>query len=165
MNTEIGEFVVGAWLQEVARCGFVQFNVRPPVEGLAGQSEFDVIGFDHGSRTVHMCEVATHLGGLNYGRGYQNTLDRIQQKFEKQREYAEHYLTDFVVHKFSLWSPNVPRGFLTDRLGEIDGLELVVNSSYRQRIGELREIACTTTRDTGNPFFRSLQILTHLRDG
>ncbi len=162
---EVGEYVVGAWLQEVASCSVVTYNVRPPNRGTSRQAEFDVIGFDFENRIAYMCEVATHLGGLNYGNGYQHTINRIQKKFDRQREYATDHLGNFDEHKFMLWAPNVPRGTLTDRLGEIPGLELVMNSMYRHRVRQLEEIACKTVADTGNPFFRSLQILTHLRDG
>ncbi len=68
MITEMGEFVVGAWLKEVAGVDFLSYNVRPPGGGLAGLAEFDVVGFDHGERTVYLAEVSTHLDGLNYGR-------------------------------------------------------------------------------------------------
>ena len=61
------------------------------------------------------------------------------------------------------WSPRVPVGVITEALAQEAGLELVVNAEYARRIDELRRLAMATTRDTGNPFFRSLQILEHLR--
>ncbi|MEE8203558.1 MAG: hypothetical protein V3R74_07350 [Alphaproteobacteria bacterium] len=146
----------------MVRCDFVQYNVRPPGGGLAGLAEFDVVGFDFGKRTVYLAEVSTHLDGLNYG-SYQKTLDRITRKFERQRDYARQHLADFSRHRFMFWSPRVAVGFLTDHLSEIDGLELVINGAYSKRVDELRELARNTTRDTGNPFFRSLQILARLR--
>ena len=162
MTTEMGEYVAGAWLREVAGCDFVNYGVRPPGGGLAGLAEFDLVGFHFGERTAYLCEVTTHLDGLNYG-SYQLTLERITKKCERQRDYARRYLAVFASHRFMFWSPRVPVGRLTDHLCGIDGLELVINGEYRKRVGELRELARDTTRDTGNPFFRALQILGHLR--
>ena len=34
--TEMGEYVVGAWLREIGGCDFVNYNVRPPVGGNEG---------------------------------------------------------------------------------------------------------------------------------
>ena len=35
-TTEMGEYAVGAWLREIERCDFVNYNVRPPVSGQEG---------------------------------------------------------------------------------------------------------------------------------
>ena len=32
MLTDIGEFIVGAYLQLIEECDFIDYNVRPPVE-------------------------------------------------------------------------------------------------------------------------------------
>ncbi len=61
------------------------------------------------------------------------------------------------------WSPVVPKGYITKELEKIDGLELVTNKKYTQCIDELRIKAKELTNDVGNPFFRMLQILEHLR--
>jgi hypothetical protein len=161
---EMGEFVVGAWLREVAGCDFVDYNVRPPRAGRAGQAEFDVLGLHFAANTAYVCEVATHLDGLNYG-GASNvdTLNRIRTKANRQRTYAAEFLTNFALHRFMFWSPRVPVGFLTESLSKIDGLELVINRVYADRVAELRQKASSTSRDCGNPFFRVLQILEHLR--
>jgi hypothetical protein len=47
---------------------------------------------------------------------------------------------------------------------EKDGLEMVINAKYKQQVDLLRELARKTTRDFGNPFFRTLQILEHMRE-
>lgn len=163
MATEMGEYLVGAWLREIAGCDIVDYNLRPPVGGSAGQAEFDVLGLDFRDGTAHLCEVATHLGGLNYGAGYRDTADRLAKKHARQRDYATRYLGGFACHRFTLWSPRVPVGRLTDALAGIDGLELVINDEFSRRVAELNTKAGTTTRGTGNPFYRALQILAHLR--
>ena len=80
MAAEMGELVVGAYLKEVLGCDFVDYNVRPPGGGLAGQHELDVLGLHFGDGIAFLCEVATHLDGLNYGSGNQDTLQRIADK-------------------------------------------------------------------------------------
>jgi hypothetical protein len=61
------------------------------------------------------------------------------------------------------WSPVVPKGYLTKELEKIDGLEIIINKEYARCIDELRIKAKELTNDVGNPFFRMLQILEHLR--
>ena len=121
-----------------------------------------MVGFHFGDRVAYLCEVATHLDGLNYG-SYAETLDRVTKKHGRQREYAGRYLGDFACRHFMLWSPRVPVGKLLQGLDQIDGLDLVVNETYAERVAELRQRARRTTRQTGNRFFRALQIPEHLR--
>lgn len=123
--------------------------------------EIDVIGLRFADRTAFLCEVATHLDGLNYG-SYAETISRVRSKYEKQRAYAKSVLSTFAVPKFMLWSPRVPEGSLSERLREL-GMELVVNADYTRRVEMLQDLAKVTTKDIGNPFFRALQLLGHLR--
>jgi hypothetical protein len=162
MKTQVGEYVVGAYLKLILECDVVDYNVRPPGGGLKGLAEFDVVGLRLGERLAYICEVTTHLDGLNYGNN-PTTIRRLQEKFERQRWYAEAYLSDFEKRHFMFWSPVVPRGYLTEKLVKIEGLELKINEAYQACIAELMEEARRTTRDIGNPFFRALQILAHLR--
>ncbi len=163
MNTSMGEYIVGAYLQQILKCDVVDYNVRPPDGGLSGLAEFDVIGLKFSESTAYLCEVTTHLGGIDYG-GYQVTLEKIKDKHQRQRWYAENYLSNFDRVRYMFWAPVVPRGFLTEELNKIEGFELVINARYKACVGELRELAGGSTRDVGNPFFRSLQIIEHLRD-
>ena len=163
MKTQMGEYIVGAYLKSCLGCDFVDYNVRPPAGGLAGLGELDVVGLSFSQRTAYLCEVSTHLGGLEYGKGYKDSVDRIRKKHRRQRAYAVRYLKNFKNHRFMLWSPVVPRG-LVKPLGSIAGLEVVINAGYTERVRELEAAARETKRDTGNPFFRALQILAHLRE-
>ena len=61
------------------------------------------------------------------------------------------------------WSPVVPNGYLTNELSKIETLELVLNKDYTSKIATLRQEAKEATNDVGNPFFRILQILEHLK--
>ncbi len=163
MHTDIGEYIVGAYLGIVLGCPIVQYNVRAPGGGLVGLNELDVIGLDTNTGSAYLCEVATHLGGLLYGAGNADPIARIAKKYAWQQAYAAAHLAAFPHRRYLLWSPVVPIGALTMGLAGIDGLELVINGDYAARIAELRVRARQTTTDHNNPFFRTLQILEYLK--
>ena len=162
MLTDVGEFIVGAHLQLIEECDFIDYNVRPPGGGLKGLGELDVVGLNFKTNTAYLCEVTTHIRGVLY-KNNQETINRIKKKHERQIEYANKYLKNFKNHRFMFWSPVVPIGYITDHLQEIEGLELVINGEYKKRIEQLRLLARNTTHDARNPFFRMLQIMEHLR--
>lgn len=163
MATDMGEYIVGAYLQLVEKCDFVGYNVNPPGGGREGQAEFDVIGFHFKNKTVYLCEVATHVQGANYGRKDKSTLDVIKDKFSRQKTYSDKYLSEFTTVRLIFWSPRVSVGALTNGLASIDGLELVINEEFIKRVDELRALARESKANTGNPAFRMLQILEALR--
>lgn len=163
MLTDIGEYFVGAYLQLCEECDVVDYNVRPPGGGLDGLGELDVIGFNFKSDTVFLCEVTTHIRGLLY-KNNSETVDRIARKHERQKTYAKKYLSNFKSHHYQFWSPVVPRGYITEHLAKLDGLEMIINGSYKQRIEELKVKAAKETHDARNPVFRVLQILERMRD-
>lgn len=162
MLTDIGEYIVGAYLQLRLDCDVVDYNVRPPGGGLPGLEELDVVGLNLKTRTAYLCEVTTHIRGLQYGV-QRATIERVRKKYHRQQQYGAKYLSDFS-REHMFWSPVVPTGFLTDSLSELAGLQCVINGEYKRRIGELQALAADTTHDARNPVFRMLQILAHLRD-
>ena len=159
MLTDIGEFIVGAYLQIEEKCDVVDYNVRPSGGGLKGLHEFDVIGLNFKTDTVFFCEVSTHIRGLKY-----KTLERVRKKHERQKLFAKQYKDNFEHHKFMFWSPYVPRGKVSKGLSKIDGLELIINGDYKRRVDDLRSRAKDETHDARNPFFRMLQITEHMKD-
>lgn len=165
MNTEMGEYLVGAYLKLVEECDVVDYNVREPGGGLKGLNELDVVGFRFHDNSAFMCEVTTHVRGLLYGGGNAETVEKVREKFRKQQDYAEKHFPDFE-HKYMFWSPYVPRGRLLNQLKEIgaEGLELVVNGDYKYAIEQLKEKARKEKQPTQNPAFRLLQILESMRD-
>lgn len=163
MLTDMGEFIVGAYLQVIEKCDVVDYNVRPPGGGLKGLGELDVVGLNFSTDTIHFCEVTTHIRGLLYINNAE-TVARIGRKFERQKAYAQRYSDNFTNHRFSFWSPYVPRGAVTDGLKKLQGLDLVINGEYKSKIEQLRKRAETDTHDARNPFFRMLQILENLKD-
>lgn len=58
MATEMGEYLVGAYLQLEQQCDVLSFNVRPPGGGLKGLQELDVVGLNFKTNTAYLCEVA-----------------------------------------------------------------------------------------------------------
>jgi hypothetical protein len=162
MKTDIGEYIVGGYLKVIKQCDFVDYNVRMPGGGLKGLSELDVVGLDFKTKTAYLCEVTTHIRGLLYGNN-QTTVEKIKQKHEVQKEYAELLLKDFPNRVYMFWSPYVPEGYITTELRKIDTLQLVINKDYTHCIEEMRKFAAENTNDLGNPFLRMLQILERLR--
>lgn len=162
MLTDVGEYIVGAYLQLIEKCDFVDYNVRPPGGGLTGLGELDVVGLSFQKDTVFLCEVTTHIRGVLY-KDNKETVDRVRRKTERQRKFAQDHLKNFKKHRFMFWSPVVPVGYITKGLAEIKGLELVINGEYKHRVEELMELAKRTTHDAKNPFFRMLQIIGHMR--
>jgi hypothetical protein len=162
IKTDIGEYIVGAYLKIIEECDFIDYNVRPPGGGLKGLNELDVVGLDFKNETAYLCEVTTHIRGVLY-KDNKTTIEKIKKKYMRQKEYANKYLPGFLKRHFMFWSPVVPKGYITKELEKIDGLELVINKEYAQCIDELRIKAKELTNDVGNPFFRMLQILEHLR--
>src|SRR5205814_1599790 len=85
MATEMGEFLVGAYLRLELKCGVVDYSARAPGGGLRGLGELDVIGFDFDDGAAYLCEVTTHLEGLLIGRDGAATFDKIVRKHERQK--------------------------------------------------------------------------------
>lgn len=159
---EMGEYLVGAYLRIVLNCDFVIYDQR-----ISKQREIDVVGLDPKKNVAHICEVATHLEGLNYGQGNEDTIRRLREKFEAYDQYGRGYLPN-MNRKYMLWSPSVPRGYLTEKLEELRSglgldLEFVINEDYTTKVDKLRAMAKRETKDRGEPFYRALQILEHLK--
>ena len=163
MLTDVGEYLVGACLQLLDGCDFVDYNVRPPGGGLDGLGELDVIGLNFATRTAILCEVTTHIRGLLYVNN-QETVKRIGKKHERQKAYAAKYLGNFDNFRYQFWSPVVPVGYVTEELKKIESLELVINQAYRAKVDALRTKAGLLTHDARNPVFRLLQIIEHLKN-
>ena len=163
MLTDIGEYIVGAYLKVVEECDLIDYNVRPPGGKLQGLSELDVVGLHFASRTAFLAEVTTHIRGVLY-KNNKETVAKIKEKFNRQKQYAEGHLRYFGKHRYMFWSPYVPVGYVTENLSSIKELELVINGEYKSRVDELRKRAGKTTHDVKNPFFRMLQIMEHMND-
>ncbi len=154
---DLGESIVGAYFRHVRKCHTVAFNQFLPHQ----QGEIDVIGLAElgGRQEVWMAEVAVHIKGLNYGDPAA-TAAKIGKKVAAARAHAlEVYRDDDPVVEF--WSPNVPPG-MASLLSAVD-VRLVINEEFTDRVNVLAAIAAKTAKTYGDPAFRFLQILTHLR--
>lgn len=176
---DIGELVVGAWLTQVDEYDFVVYNQRPgrdlpesvAPKGLAGVSarlgELDVIGLNTPKRESYLAECTTHLGGLLYAGGTDASVEKLRRKFAISSAYAE-VLEERTELKprLAFWSPKVPKAVM-QRIGEVEQaakrpIEVVANDAYTDRINQLIDAASRRTTATGNDFYRTLQLLTHL---
>lgn len=170
MAKDIGEEIVGAWLREVAECDFVQYNV--PTR--KNQGEIDVVGLNLEQKKVYICEVATHIQGLQYTKNSQpNNYEKLAQKFASDVIYGETYLKQFERH-YMLWSPIVPHPkTMTTRhntfrdLARVQheiqqrysaNIEMVINESYWEKVKALKNRASRETFVSQYPVFRLLQI-------
>lgn len=163
MKTEIGEYVVGAYLRLIEECEAIEYNVIPPGGGIEGMGDLDVIGYRFKDNSVFICEVKTHLDGLCIGNSCSDAVNKVKDQHKRQKQYVSKYLYMFKNPHFMFWSPIVPKGKITEGLNEISGLELIINEDYTKKVDILMEAANKTISDIGNPFFRTLQLLQKLR--
>jgi hypothetical protein len=161
MQTEMGEYLVGAYLKVILGCGFIDYNVRHPGGKLKGLGEIDVVGINFEKKTIYLCEVTTHIRGLQYGSS-QETIRRLKYKYKRLKEYGREHFGNFKAH-YMFWSPYVPEGKMTRELEKLKRLELIINQKYANYLEGLKKEARKRTNDEGNPAFRLLQILEHVR--
>ena len=184
-ETQLGEHIVGAYHKLVTDCEIVSYNQRSKEVG--DQLEIDVIGIEaeNGKQIIYTCEVTTHIGGLLYtgtpstdrweefgSSNYQNTLEKIWDKFVADYGYVTRIFDDADQYVFQFWSPNVPEGYRTNGLDQLADefsdqydadIEIVINEDYTDRVNDLRSLASEDSKNHGEPAFRFLQILEHMR--
>jgi hypothetical protein len=159
---EMGECLVGAYLREILGCEIVVYNQR--VSRKKGEfGELDVLGIDATRRTAYFCEVTTHLGGVLYSvKGKDNSLVKVSAKFASAKKYAERAFPK-LKKRYMFWAPRLRSGLVKQLspLGPKLGIKIdfVVNEGYSRMINELREKAKKDRRNTGDPFYRVLQII------
>ena len=120
--SNIGEEIVGCYLQDIMGCSFVQYNLHhPDVQG-----EIDVIGLDMNNRTVYLCEVATHVvTGLLYTKNnLPVNVEKLMAKFEKDIRHARSHFKGFK-HVFMLWSPIVKYAGRSAKLNQMKDVQEV----------------------------------------
>lgn len=167
----IGEHLVGQYLQEIKECDFVQYNLQTKFT----QGEIDVVAINSNKKEIFICEVATHLEtGLQYNKdGKTDNVNRFVTKFTKNIKYSKKNFKDYKCH-FMLWSPiiKVPKkenakiNQLNDLqiikekiLNKFDiELELIYNEKYLNCINQLRTVAKNTTSAMTSSVMRFLQI-------
>lgn len=161
---DIGESLVGSYLRYIENCDFVHYETYDE-----GQGELDVLGMRLADKRVWLCEVAIHLGGLEYGKGYAGSRDKVKQKIDRAEVLAQRLFSDQEA-TYEFWSLRVPKGLAT-MLEELEaeytgrGLDVafIINERFTERIDQLRERAAKDMKSTAEPAYRLLQILAHLR--
>lgn len=157
---DIGESLVGSFYRQLKGCHSVLYNTFLP----HAQGEIDVIALRLGAEVeVFAAEVAIHLESLQYGT-YEVTTEKVTTKMVSARTYCEQVFRDAAV-TLEFWSPVVPKGLvssITER-GQEHGFALVANDDFTERMQALIVEAAQHTKQTGEPAYRMLQLLTHLR--
>lgn len=175
-SQNVGEELVGAYLQTVKGCEFVSYNLHTRDT----QGEIDVVAINMKARTVYLCEVAIHLvTGLQYVSGGQpDNVRRLVSKFSKDVDYAKKYFRGYK-KVFMLWSPIVVDtrpGSKHNQRKDVDeikkqlrkrkgiDLQVIINEDFRACLGELKKVAREETREFKSPVMRLLQIEAKLND-
>ena len=168
----IGERLVGDYLNVILGCDFVAYNLHTPDV----QGEIDVVGIQSAERRLYVCEVTTHLvTGMLYVDPVTKAPDnvgRFVRKFAKNAAFARARFPDHE-HRFMLWSPIVRRAgprAKHDQLRDIEeiraallrdegiALEVICNEGFQERIDALRRYAGAETKELKSPVLRLFQI-------
>jgi hypothetical protein len=168
---DIGESLVGAYLRHIVGCEVVTYNSFFADR----QGEVDVVGIATGAppRTIWLCEVTTHIGGmLIRARGKRGADVVLREKLDRLRAFSEATFPGDD-YRYEWWSPRVAVGKLTEVMTEIEqeweaagrDLRFVINDAYTERIRELVGHARSNSSATNEPAYRMLQVLTRLRGG
>jgi hypothetical protein len=161
---DIGESLVGAYLRYGELCDFVVCGTQTE-----GQGEIDVIGFQVERQRVWLCEVATHLDGLQYrSAAAGGTVAKVRQKVACAVAFGDRMFPG-QEKRFEWWSPKAgPRlhsqfEAIGEELSSAETeVHFIVNAEYAARVRVLFERAKKGTKATPESFFRTLQILAHL---
>ena len=169
----VGEQLVSSYLRYIRGCNFTETNVYTG----KSQGEIDVIGLNLSEQQVYICEVAVHLGGLQYVNSKNNQTDNVQKltdKFSKAIEYVrkDPNLKQYD-HHFMFWSPIVkvskgkPENNQLRHLTEIQenikrkysiDIECIVNEKFQECLEELRNFARHESKVLQCPLMRLMQI-------
>ena len=160
----VGEQLVSSYLRHILHCDFTQTSVYT----IQSQGDIDVVGLNLTDQQAYICEVAIHLtgSGIQYTKnGKVNNVDKLTEKFCKDIEYADEYLSEYDKH-FMLWSPIV-KGARMPHIEKVKEnimnwckieIELVVNEKFQECLTKLRDYAKSQTRVLQCPLLRLMQI-------
>lgn len=168
-SQNVGEELVGAYLQHIEGCEFVAYNLHTR----EAQGEIDVVGINLRTKKVYLCEVAIHLvTGLQYVRGARpDNVRRLTKKFRKDVAYAKRYFRGYR-KEFMLWSPVVRDSSPRAKHSQARDVEkiarqlhrsgvklrLVANREFKAAIDALKQVALKETKELKSPVMRLFQI-------
>ena len=154
--SEMGEYAVDAYLMLKENCKAIAYNVR--LVDFHSNPEIDVIGTRHETNTVFLCEVKTHLLGLQM-RSKADTVKMLRKKHQIHKLFAQARLKGYDV-RYMFWAPKVNAEYC-EVLHSIPELEAVINEEYSRCIELICQFAKGDAKQTGNEFIRALQIIEH----
>ena len=166
----LGEQICADYLTHRIGCNFISTNISiPEVQG-----EIDVIGIHLEKRTIYVCEVAVHTGGLGYNKnGKSDDYNILLGKFHRDIAYVQKYFPDYEVIIPMIWSPvvkisgvnakyNVYNELLKlkEQINVDFGLELilVINEIYQEYLNQLRSHSMSETSEFYSSVMRLFQI-------
>jgi len=166
----MGEELVGDYLQLIQGCEFIQKNLYTEDE----QGEVDVVGINLKKKAVYFCEVAIHLvTGLQYTKnGKPNNEDKLFEKFSRDIQYAKDHFQGYT-HHFMLWSPIVKgagEAAKNNQLKDVEKIqeriekkfnvkvEAVINEVFLSKLNELKDYAANETKEIKSVVTRLYQI-------
>tara|TARA_B110000240_G_C13279013_1_gene359232 strand:- start:68 stop:625 length:558 start_codon:yes stop_codon:yes gene_type:complete len=168
-----GEEVCGEYLKHILKCDFVTYNTtNPDIQG-----EIDVIGIKLLEKEIYVCEVATHIQGLQYTNNNRpDNYNRFYKKFEKNINYVNKHFQDYNVNHM-LWSPivRVSPNAKYNAYEELKRLQrdlqkkyklelkLIINQEYDSILKSLKEYASKQTAAFISPVMRIFQIESYLK--
>jgi len=189
MATELGEYIVGAYLEEIRNCDVVYYNpsfVCPPeITGRKSsvKCEIDVVGLSvrGGFEKIYICEVTTHLKGINVRqKAKAKPMEVIKNKLIAGLWYASSFFPWIEHVEFEVWCNYVPKGNKMNYLKSIQNdfltylskynkkkgdkcltykCGLVINEQYADCLMKLFDKAKKDTSHSDNSFYRGLQVL------
>ena len=166
-----GEQICGEYLERCRDCQAVIYDLRVTNT----QRAIDVVGLDLQTKTIYVCEVATHLGGLQYVTNKQpDNFNRLKAKFDAGIPHVQSSFKNMKIVPM-LWSPIVKSsGIKHNAMRDMTKLEthiqttyglkiqLIINDQYRDAVLELKALVSKLTTDLRSPVGRMLQILSKI---
>jgi hypothetical protein len=162
----LGEEICGLYLQFIKECDFVKYNIKPGKK----QEEIDVIAIDLNRKIIYVCEVATHIKGLNYGSGEKDAVyNKIITKFLAASEYSSTSYKNYQL-EFMLWAPKISKDKYSNKYKQIHDamdtllsknkidVKLIVNEKYAENLSLLKNYARSKTSKFESGVMRLYQI-------
>lgn len=170
MIHNVGEEIAGAYLKNIKKCNFIDYNIRTTDT----QGEIDVIGVDVKYKKVYICEVAIHLTtGLQYTKnGRPNNTKKLIEKFDKGIKYGSNQFKGYK-KIYMLWSPVVKNQRKSASYNQLDSilsvekylnkkhrikLELIINDEFQKCLDKLKEYSSKQSKELNTPILRLMQI-------
>ena len=150
--TDIGEYFVGAYLEQFLSCEIVVYNVTD--NNFHTQNEIDVIGISMKNNSAYLCEVKTHITGFNK-TGRTDRVKLINSQFAAMNDYAKRNLSNMRKCEKMFWALKVTNKDLLQALNNnYASKNIFINNEYTDAMKRLANHAEKSTSEYKNPFLR-----------